>query len=213
MYEKGKTIKPDSPIDWTNVHARVREMEAGLESNFKLPPEKIKEQLKKRALALAAEKSSESCVEESIRVVEFLLAGERYGIETAFLKEVYPLRDITPLPGIPAFVLGIINVRGQILSVIDIKKFFKMPDKGLSDLNKVIIAQKKGMELGILADAIMGEREVKVFDLQTTMPAFTGIRAEYLRGVTQDRFIILDMEHILDDPNIIVDGKDYKGGS
>jgi len=70
---------------------------------------------------------------------------------------------------------------GQILSVIDIKKFFGLPEKGLTDLNKVIVVRTQQMELGILADAVLGVRAIGLSDLQNSLPTLTGIRAEYLR--------------------------------
>ena len=93
-------------------------------------------------------------------MLEFSLAYERYALETAFVREVYPLKEFTPLPCTPPFVLGIISVRGQILAVIDLKRFFNLPEKGLSDLNKVIILRRGGLEVGLLADAVSGVQAI-----------------------------------------------------
>lgn len=163
-----------------------------------------KEILKARAKALAREPEREQKAEEYFEVVEFLLAYEKYAIETAYIREVYPLRELTPLPCTPRFVLGIINVRGQILSVIDIKKFFDLPEKGLTDLNKVIILHTNNMEFGILADKILGVRSIAAGEMQPSLPTLTGIRAEYLKGVTEEMRIILDAKKILNDDRILV---------
>lgn len=163
-----------------------------------------KEILKARARALAQEPKERDTAEEYIEVVEFLLAHETYGIESLYVREVYPLKELTPLPCTPPFVLGIINVRRQILSLIDLKKFFDLPEKGLTDLNKVIIVRTDAMELGILADVILGTRSIPLKEIQPTLPTLTGIRAEYLRGVTKERLIILDAEKILSDRKIVV---------
>ena len=104
-----------------------------------------------------------------MEIVEFLLARERYGIEASYVREVYPLNDLTPVPCVPPFVLGIINVRGQIISVIDIKKFFDLPEKGLGDLNKVIIIESDDMEFGILADEIVGIGKLRQEELQASL--------------------------------------------
>ena len=160
--------------------------------------------LKERAIALAQEPEDKDTAEEYLEVVEFLLAYEKYGIESGYVSEVYPMKELTPLPCTPPFILGIINVRGQIISVIDIKKFFDLPDKGLTDLNKVIIVTDGKMEFGILADVILGVRSVALGELQPSLPTLTGVRAEYLKGVTEERFIILDVEKILSDEKIIV---------
>jgi purine-binding chemotaxis protein CheW len=137
--------------------------------------------------------------------VEFLLASEHYGIELKNNREIHALSEFTPVPGTPAFVLGLTNVRGQILSLIDIKKLFDLPGRGLTDLNKVIVVQTHQMELGILADAVLGVRTIAPSEFQTSLPTLTGIRAEYLKGITKDPLVILDVEKILSDGKIVVD--------
>jgi purine-binding chemotaxis protein CheW len=118
---------------------------------------------------------------------------------------VCPLREITPVPCTPPFVAGIINVRGQIVPVIDLKRFFDLPQGGITDLNKVLIMRNDDLEVGFLADAISGGRRLDMESLQASLPTLTGIRADYLRGVTGDRLVVLDAERILSDKKIIVD--------
>jgi purine-binding chemotaxis protein CheW len=101
-------------------------------------------------------------------------------------------------------VLGIINVRGQILSVLDLKKFFDLPERGLSNLNKVIIVHNDRMEFGILADAILGVRTISLQDIQPALPTLTGVRAEYVQGVTGELAVIVDAQKLLSDKSIIV---------
>jgi purine-binding chemotaxis protein CheW len=163
-----------------------------------------KQILRTRAEALAQEEKKQAAAASYIEVAEFLLASERYGVESRFVREVYALKDLTPVPCTPPFVAGIINVRGQILTVIDIKKFFELPDKGISDLNKVLILRLGNLELGILADVMLGVRSLPLDDLQASLPTLIGIRAEYLRGVTPDRLVVLDAERILAAQKILV---------
>jgi purine-binding chemotaxis protein CheW len=139
-----------------------------------------------------------------LEIIEFRIASETYGIEAVFVREIHQLRDLMPLPGMPAFVLGIANVRGQILSVVDLKKFFNLPDKGLGEFNKLIIIRNERMEFGILSDAIIGTRSIPLDAIQAPPVTITGIGAEYLRGVTEERIVVLDAQKILDDENIIV---------
>ncbi len=87
--------------------------------------------LKERARALAREAAGIEEDESHLEVVEFMLAHERYALELTHIREVYPLKELTPLPGTPDFVLGIINVRGQILSIVDIKRFSIFLKRGL----------------------------------------------------------------------------------
>jgi purine-binding chemotaxis protein CheW len=193
----------DRRIDWDEIHRRIDTVGAAIEGGYTPSPEKSRRILKQRAEILAREEA-EKADEDSIKVVEFLLANEHYGIESHFIGEVYPLKDYTPLPGVPSFVLGLVNVRGRILSVIDIKKFFDLPEKGLSDLNKIIIVKDEKMEFGILADAILGVRNIAVSEIGPSLPTLTGIREEFLQGITGKRMVILDAARILADKGIVV---------
>jgi purine-binding chemotaxis protein CheW len=160
--------------------------------------------LKTRARALAQEPPRAALAETFLEIIEFCLASETYGIEAMFVREIHPLKDFTPLPGVPSFVVGIANIRGQILSVVDLKKFFNLPDKGLGELNKVIILGNSRMEFGILADAILVTRSVLLDAIQAPPATVTGIGAEYVRGVTGERVVVIDAQKILDDERIIV---------
>lgn len=195
---------PATPLDWDEVRRRTETAQAMLEQRLTRTLEEKNEVLKARAKALARELGAKNKAEADLEVVEFLLAYEKYGIQASYVREVYPLKELTPLPGTPRFVLGMINVRGKILSVIDIKKFFDLPEKGLTDLNKVIIVYSDKMEFGILADGILGMRGIPLDDIQPSLPTLTGIREEYLKGVTSEPIVILDAEKLLSDPAIIV---------
>lgn len=191
-------------INWDEVRSRIDTLQKYLEHNFEIPEENRKEILRSRAKVLSQEPKKEYQDQESIEILEFTLAYEQYGVESTFIQEVYPLKTLTHLPCTPPFVLGIINVRGRILSVIDIKKFFDLPERGLTDLNKVIILHSASMYFGILADSITGIREIPLTMLQPTLPTLKGIREEYLKGITEKRTIILDAQKLLSDKNIIV---------
>lgn len=156
-----------------------------------------------RAQALAREPGAQ-VTEPVIAVVEFSLATERYGIATGFVSEVLPFKEVTPVPCTPLFFTGIVNVRGRMIAVVDLKKFFDLPANGLHDLHKVIILHTAEMDLGILADDVGGVRSVAIRQLQPSLPTLSGIGQQYLRGVTGDRLIVLDAARILGDPKIIV---------
>jgi purine-binding chemotaxis protein CheW len=174
-----------------------------MNSDLKKDPEEIKRILKHRAAELAVEEAAVSDAEE-IEVLEFMLDRERYGIESRFIREVYPLKTFTKVPCTPAYVTGVVNVRGQILSIVDIGRFFDLQRKGLTDLNKVIILHSPFLEFGILADEILGVSKCKIGNIETSLPTLTDVRSDYLKGVTEERLIILDGEKILSDIKLIV---------
>jgi purine-binding chemotaxis protein CheW len=189
-----------TPTDWAEIHRRLAE--SGLAAEAPLGPKRRRTILEARARALA--KAPPPAPGPCLEVLEFALGYERYAIATAWVREVHALRELTPLPGTPPFVLGIIHLRGQVLSVLDIKKFFDMPDRGISDLSKVIVLADATMEFGILADRVDGVRTLPLADLQPPPATLTDRRAEYLLGVTRDRDVVLDGRKLLNDPNIVV---------
>lgn len=190
-------------IDWAAIHRRLASGEASTKERSSRA-EEAKAVLKARARALAELKLPEDPEGERVNVLEFLLSGETYAIETSFIAETFPLLDFTPLFCTPPFVMGIINVRGRIVSIVDMRRFFDLPIAGLSNLNRVIIVRDGKMEFGILADSIIGMRSLALHGLQPSLPTLTGIREEFLRGVTAERLVLLDMEKILADKRLIV---------
>lgn len=191
-------------IDWSAIHRRLEASNDALAKEDSYSREEANSILKSRAKALAGLQVPEDQGGERVDLLEFLLSGETYAIETSFISETFPLIDFTPLFCTPPFVMGIINVRGRIVSIVDMRRFFDLPIIGLSNLNRVIIVRDDNMEFGILADSIIGMRSLPLQELQPSLPTLTGIREEFLRGVTGDRLVLLDMGKILADRRLVV---------
>ena len=198
------TASKPARIDWNEVRQRQENARAAFDHAVSPDIEETRRILKARAQALSLNTGRTEAEGERIEVVEFVLAEERYAVESQHVRDVYPLEHLTPLPCTPEFVIGIVNLRGEILSVIDIKKFFDLPEKGLTNLNKVIVLESGSMRFGILADSIVGVHNITVAEIQPSLPTLTGIREEYLKGVTPDSTVILDAEKLLGDERIIV---------
>lgn len=196
--------KIHGPIDWYEVHRHLNNIRIAIEAGFQPSLEERKKILNSRAKRLAQQPKAKEGTEKGIDIVEFLASNEKYGIELSYVAEVYPLKEFTPLASTPPFIIGIINVRGKIYSIMDIKRFFGLPDKAVTDLNKVIIISAYDMELGILADRITGVRSIPLKELQPPLPTLTGIRAAYLKGVIVGPLAILDAPKILSDKRIII---------
>jgi purine-binding chemotaxis protein CheW len=166
--------------------------------------------LKFRADLLAGKKTSPSDASDFIKVVAFRLAAETYGIELHHIRIVYPIKGLTRIPGVPDFISGIINMRGEIISIIDLKKLFDLPDSGQSSQHQVIILSSPVMELGVETDRVLGVMQVREEEIQPGLPTLTGIRAQYLKGVTGDGMVVLDGEKILTDKNMVIYLEDEK---
>lgn len=188
-------------VDWNELHRRMEAVRTALEGE-PAPAERVRI-LKERARALAVETERPEAG-ETVDVVEFFLAHEKYALEATWVREVAAVREFTPLPCTPPFLLGLVNVRGQILAVIDIKKFFDLPEKGLTDLNKILVLRAERIEFGVLADAILGVRTLALTELQPPPAGFSGVREDYLKGVTPERVVVLDAWRLLSDEKLLI---------
>lgn len=167
-----------------------------------LSPAKIQAILEERARALA--RVAEQDLSETLQLVVFSLANETYGIATDYVREVQPLVNYSPVPCTPDFVVGVINIRGAIYSVIDIRQFFGVPKQEVTELTKVILVDAAGLDVGILADDVQGAMNVPLTDLRSSLCNYVGVKEEYVDGVTQDMLIILNLEALLSDERLIV---------
>lgn len=158
--------------------------------------------LKERAKKLSLQ-SAEKMNEPFLEVVEFTLGSERHAIEARYIQEVYPLKKLVELPSVPSHVLGLINVRRKIYTVFDLRVFFNLPIE-ISDSAKVILLEYQGIEFAVFADRVLGASIVKFSDLQPALPTMTGLRLDFLKGITLDGLVILDGQRLLTSQKIVV---------
>ncbi|MBD3317777.1 MAG: chemotaxis protein CheW [Chitinivibrionales bacterium] len=185
---------------------RIDQSQKALEATWSPSAEESEAIMKKRAGELARP-PEEQAAGPSIDVLVFTIGDEHYAIETRYVREVYPFSGYTPLPYTPEFVLGVIAVRSTVVSVIDIRVFFGMARRGLSDSDRALILRSEKMTYGILIDGIEGCRSIFIAQLQVSLhtEAETDVRRSYMRGVTPERLIVLDAEKMLTDRRLIVD--------
>jgi purine-binding chemotaxis protein CheW len=191
-------------IDWEAIHRRLAVTAAAISGGLDPGPEEARRVLEARA-RVAARPPVNPDEAERLEVLTFSLAGETYGVETSHVREVCQLRDLTPVPCTPPFVAGVMSLRGRILAVIDLRRVFELPAKGLTELNRVIVLRGREQELGLLADAITGVRAVAAAALQESLPTLTGPRDRFLRGITGQRLAVLDGGRLLGDAGLKVD--------
>lgn len=167
-----------------------------------LSSEQVRAILEKRAQALARVTEVENG--DSLQLVVFSLAHETYGIPTEYVRDVQPLRSLSLVPCTPDFVVGVINIRGSIYSVIDIRGFFGLPGHGITSSTKVIVVNAAGLEVGILADDVSGAMSLPVDEMRPSLSSQAAARDEYVQGVTKDLLIVLNLEALMHDERIIV---------
>lgn len=186
-------------IDWDKVKERLRKADEALAGASAVSARGI---LKKRAESFAAPLRDDE-EHEGMQAVVFTLGGERFAFESAYLKEVCPASEIVPVPCTPSFVLGIVSLRGEMFSIINLRKFFELPDRGISDMNRLLVLSWGEMRFGVLADTVEGVQALRSDELKK-LPTLSGVREEYLIGVSPQGITVLDAGKLLADKSIIV---------
>jgi len=176
-----------------------------------LEPEEIRAILEKRARALARPLESATATSGRVELMSFELAGERYAIEARFVREVVRLTDFVRVPGLPDFVVGVTNVRGEIVAIIDIRRFFGLAARGLTDLSRLVVLGEEAMEFAILADRMHEVTELAVEGLLPPPATIRGAGRVFLRGVTATGLILLDGAVLMRDPRLVIDARGDRG--
>lgn len=167
-----------------------------------------REVLEARARQLARVPDEPPRAGEVLELVGFVLAGERYGIESRFVREVARLTRFTPVPGTPPFVLGVTNLRGEILALFDLRHLLGVVAEGVTDLGRIVVLGEHRREFGLLADAASEILYVAGTSLAQMETAWGRI---YVRGVSPDGVIVLSGEALLSDPRLTIDpGQDAR---
>jgi len=191
-------------IEWQQAYALLERARRVIETGAELPPEDVKRILRERAQALAKPLEEAPTAIEVLELLVFSLDGERYGIETAHVLEVVPLRELTPVPGTPSFVLGVINYRGRILPVLDLRRLFDLAGQGMTEGSRVVAVEAGGMTFGIFADAVAGTIRVGTDEVAPPPVTLTGDRQAFIQGITGEMVAVLDLKALVRHPRIMV---------
>ncbi|MEW8549037.1 MAG: chemotaxis protein CheW [Candidatus Thiodiazotropha endolucinida] len=137
-----------------------------------------------------------------IQFVTFILMEEVYGINVMQVQEVLRITEISPVPGAPPYVLGIINLRGNVVTVIDTRTRFGLPTKEVDDASRIIVIESEKQVVGILVDAVAEVVELRETDIDPAPNVGTEESSRYIQGVAtqEDRLLILvDLNKLLTD--------------
>ncbi|MCX7568538.1 chemotaxis protein CheW [Tumebacillus sp. DT12] len=130
---------------------------------------------------------------EEIKVIVFRLVDEEYGVEVAQVRSIEKMQNITRVPRTPEFVKGVINLRGVVTPIIDLKTRFDLGVEEYTDSTRIIIVAVDDMEVGLIVDAANDVIDIAVNSIELPPAVVGGIKANYLRGVAklEDRLLIL----------------------
>jgi len=137
-----------------------------------------------------------------IQLVTFVLKGEVYGINVMQVQEVLRVSEIAPVPGAPAYVLGIINLRGNVVTVIDTRARFGLSSIEVDDASRIIVIESEKQVVGMLVDAVAEVVELREGDIDVAPNVGNEESSRYIQGVAtrEDKLLILvDLNKLLTD--------------
>jgi len=137
-----------------------------------------------------------------LRWVTFKLEKEKYGINVMQVQEVLRVTEIAPVPGAPNYVLGIINLRGNVVTVIDTRSRFGLPTKEMDDSTRIVIIEAEEQVVGILVDSVAEVVDLRLNELDSAPNVGTDESAKFIQGVASldgELLIIVDLNKLLND--------------
>ncbi len=142
-----------------------------------------------------------------IQLVSFVIDEVEYGVDILSVHEILRIPEITRLPNTPPFIKGVINLRGNVLPVVDIRNRFGFPRGKLTDLTRIIVIETADKQVGLLVDNV--HQVVRIPDTHVDPPSdlLEGVSEEFILGIgrLKDRLIV-----ILNTSNIIFDGEELE---
>lgn len=138
--------------------------------------------------------------DEIMQWVTFRLGDEKYGINVMQVQEVLRVTEIAPVPGAPSYVLGIINLRGNVVTVIDTRSRFDLVHKETDDASRIIIIETEVHIIGILVDSVAEVVELRASEIENAPNVGNEENSKYIQGVTSrdnELLIIVDLNKFL----------------
>jgi len=155
--------------------------------------------------ATAETVTQEARIRKEGKYLTFALADEQYGIDILKIKEIIGMMDVTSVPQTPAYVKGVINLRGKVIPVIDLRLKFGMSSKGYDARTCIIVVEVQGgrsesLRMGIVVDSVSEVANFKSEHIEPTPDFGTSLNTDYILGmakVDKSVIILLDIDRIL----------------
>lgn len=184
-------------VDWQQL---LHELDWGSESRRE---EVINTRLKQRAEQYAAQTVDEDIeVEADYTTLSFRLGNEHYAVDVMLVRHVRTIDKITPVPGTPAHYPGVVNIRGKIVTVLDLRRFFDIEVDESDPPEELIVVSVNALEIGVLANHVSDI--VPIY--QASLDPLEDVR--YARGMAAERLVFLDFARLFEDERLIVGGLD-----
>ena len=143
---------------------------------------------------------TETLQQNEQQLVVFDLSTEAYGVDIGAVREIIRLQDITRVPRTPEFVEGVINLRGKVIPVVDLRKRFGLPAEEESKENRIVVVDIGAQDIGVIVDAVTAVLRIATESVEPPASVITTADSDYLLGIAKldSRLIILlDLEQVL----------------
>ncbi|MET0378954.1 MAG: chemotaxis protein CheW [Spongiibacteraceae bacterium] len=148
-------------------------------------------------------KTSKNAEDPMLQWVTFRLAGETYGINVMQVQEVLRYTEIAPVPGAPSYVLGIINLRGNVVTVLDTRNRFGLMPAEMTEQSRIVIIEAAAKHvIGILVDAVAEVVYLRQSEIETAPNVGNEESAKFIQGVchkNNELLILVDLDKLLTD--------------
>ena len=137
---------------------------------------------------------------EERQLVVFQLGAELYGVDIARVHEIIRLQTITRVPRAPSFVEGVINLRGKVIPVVDLRRRFGLPLADHTRATRTVVVEIGDQVVGIVVDGVSEVLRVNTSIVEPPSPVVAGVDSEYLHGIAKlpERLVILlDLDRVL----------------
>jgi len=135
-----------------------------------------------------------------MQLVVFGLASEYYGVDISDVREIIRMQAIARVPGAPSFVEGVINLRGRVVPVVDLRKRLRLDVGEQTKESRIVVVDISGRDVGVIADAVTEVLRVTLSSIEPPSSIITNADSDYLRGIAklESRLIILlDLKKVL----------------
>lgn len=145
--------------------------------------------------------AAESAAGDTVmQLVTFRLKDETYGINVMQVQEVLRVTEIAPVPGAPGYVLGIINLRGNVVTVVDTRTRFGLPTTEVDDASRIVIIESDNQVVGIMVDSVAEVVELHHSEIESVPSVGNEEASRYIQGVTSrddGLLIVVDLNKLL----------------
>lgn len=182
-------------------------LEAWNKFNRVLSEDEKRSILRDRAKMLA-QSEEEHAVDASdqLYLFEFVLNDEHFAFDTKFVREVLSARtSVAAIPCTPKFVAGVLNVRGEIITVLNTRLLFGIDSRKITALDKIIIVSDGNSQMGFLVDSVVGISETSKRSIQPPLSNVSSQQARFVAGITSQPLVVINVEALINDQSIVVD--------